>query len=260
MIGSYLLLVVMILLWSFSFIIVDIAVEFAPPLSIALYRFIIASISFFFIDFYLKVIKKSDVGNEDSSEMPSEPLSKSDWILVIFSSFSGISLFFYSQYNAINLIGPSLPALFVCLLSPVLIAVLALVFFDEKLNKIKILGFIIATIGGYFLVTGGNINTLTPQSPNFIGYFFALLTPILWAIYSTLTKKIKGSNYQMLKYVCFLGTIELFFLVLLTGELLLFIEGLVNLPLFLYGLYLGLCCYVIGFFIWQKSQKKMKSS
>ena len=54
--------------------------------------------------------------------------------------------------------------------------------------------YIIATVGGFLLVTGGDLRTLTPETPNFLGYLFALLTPILWAIYTISTKKYRNQN------------------------------------------------------------------
>ena len=257
----YLLLIIMIIIWSFSFIIADIAIEYIPPLSIALYRFIVASISFLIIDLYVKINRKKNL-KEQKKEIDYIKFTKNDWILIIIASFSGISLFFFAQYNAISLIGPSLPALFVCLIAPIIISILALVFYDERLNKLKIIGFIIATIGGFFLVTGGNLENLTPKSPNFIGYIFALLTPLLWAIYATVTKKItkEKSNIKMLKYTAYFGTIELFIFVIINGELYIFLYNFFNIIILLSALYLGVGCYVLGYYIWQNSQQKLKSS
>ncbi|MFX1453604.1 MAG: DMT family transporter [Promethearchaeota archaeon] len=251
----------MVVMWAFSFIIVDFAVEFIPPLSIALYRFIIASFSFLLIDLYLKFKKKNNPEPIINS-ITNKKFTKNDWILMILASLTGISLFFLAQYSAIQFIGPTLPALFVCLITPVIISILALIFFNEKFNFVKILGFIIATIGGFLLVTGGDISKLTPDSPNFIGYLLALLTPVLWAIYSTVTKKITKtkSSITMNKYIAYIGTIELIFFVLINGEFLIFLKNFLNILLFLCSLYLGVGCYVLGYYIWQNSQKIMESS
>jgi drug/metabolite transporter (DMT)-like permease len=250
----------MICIWSFSFIVVDISVEFIPPLSIALYRFIIASIAYLLIDLYIK-LKRRKSDNKINGINLKRTFSKSDWIYLFIASLSGVSLFFFLQYSSINLIGPSIPALFVCLLAPVIISILALVFFKEKLSKIKIIGLIIATIGGFLLISGGNIANLTPESPNFLGYMFALMTPVFWAIYSTVSKKIVkiSSTNQMNKYICYLGAIELLVLVLINNELKVFIQNFLNPILFLNSIYLGVGCYVIGYYIWQYSQNKLKS-
>jgi len=253
----------MVFLWGFSFIVVDIAIEFIPPLSIALYRFILASIVFVLIDLYLKLIKKEKTSDDPP---PKEELtfSKQDWIIIFFASLTGISMFYLAQYNAIQLVGPSLPALFVCLLAPVIISILSLVLYGEKLSKIKIIGFIIATVGAFLLITGGDLANLTPRSQNFGGYMWALLTPILWAIYSVITKKVSMSKtnteLKLIKYISYLGCIELFIFVVINGELVIFLENFLNITLFLCAIYLGIGCYIIGYYIWQKSQNDLKSS
>jgi drug/metabolite transporter (DMT)-like permease len=136
-----------------------------------------------------------------------------------------------------------------------------LIFFNEKLSKLKIIGFFIATIGGFLLVTGGKLSTLSPASPNFLGYTLGLLTPLLWAIYTTVTKKInkKNSNIKMLKYICYLGTIELLIFVIINGEFIIFVSNFFNILLFVCALYLGIGCFTLGYYLWQKSQQQLTS-
>jgi len=253
----YLLLVLMIGIWGFSFVLVDITFEFMLPLSVVLYRFFIASLTYLIIDFCLFIKRK--LRKEVIKKGPK--YSRDDWIMIILSSFFGVSLFFLTQYVSIELIGPSLPALFVCLLSPVFIALLALFLFKEKLSKKKIYGFVIASVGAFFLVTGGNLQNLTPESPNFIGYFLALLTPFQWALYSSFTKKVsKGySKMKLNKYISYFGVFEILIIILLTNQFTDFIENLFNPIAFLTAIYLGIGCYVLGYYIWQKSQSTLKS-
>jgi len=251
----------MVVIWGFSFVLVDIAVEFMPPMSLSLTRFLIVSLVFIIIDTYLFINRKIQI-NKIEERKVKVFYTKREWIYIIIASFCGITFFFVIQYSAIGLIGPSLPALFVCLLSPVLITVLALIFFKEKLTSIKVIGFIIATVGGFLLVTGGDFKTLTLETPNFIGYLYALITPLLWAIYTIVTKKIskEKSNLITLKYIAYFGTVELFIFVLVNNELLIFIHNLTNIVVLISGIYLGIGCYIVGYFIWQKSQKELKSS
>ncbi len=88
------------------------------------------------------------------------------------------------------------------------------------------------------------------------------MTPILWAVYSTATKKISQSHSSnsINKYVAYIGTFELFIFIILNDELLVFINNFLNIQLFICALYLGFVCYVLGYFIWQNSQKLLKSS
>jgi len=250
----------MITIWSFSFIIVDFGIEFTSPLSLALYRFVIASFVFGILDLYVFLKKGRNNGNEiQKSER--FVIVKKFWPFLIIASLSGVSVFFLIQYIAILLVGPSLPALFVCLLAPIIISILALIFFNEKLSKLKILGIVIATFGSFFLITGGNINTILPSSPNFLGYLLALITPVLWALYSTITKRLtkETPSIKINKYVSYFGLTELFLFVLLSNQLGLFIENILNPYVILCALYLGICSYVIGYYIWQYSQTKLKS-
>jgi len=99
----YLFLILMILAWSISFIIVDIAVESIPPLSLALYRFIVASACFLVLDIYFKIRKKRDI-NENAENKINSKFSVNQWILIIIASFTGAALFFFAQYSAIQLI------------------------------------------------------------------------------------------------------------------------------------------------------------
>jgi len=250
----------MILIWGFSFITVDIGVDYITPLSLALYRFIISSIAFIFIRIfnYLKSPKESSGKNS----IMNHKISVRDLIFLIIASFSGVSLFFFTQYSSIQIIGPSLPALFVCLLAPVIITILALIFFNERLNKLKIIGFIIATFGGFLLVTGGDINVLNPETATFLGYFYAIFTPFLWAFYSIISKQLtkKLETMKFLEIITYLGTFELFLIVLFTNQLSILFMNLFRIELLLSVLYLGLFCHIIGYFIWTDSQHKINSS
>lgn len=259
MLVEYLKVIIMVIIWSLSFVVVDIAIVYMAPLSIALYRFIIASLTFLILDIFQKLQSKE---SRKEFQNKSEKYTRHEWLLLIFSSLTGVSFFFFAQYTAIDLIGPSLPALVVCLLCPIIITILSLVFFEEKLTKIKILGFVISTVGAFLLLTGGDMNSLLPTSPNFMGLLFALLTPFFWAFYTTATKKIVKTKdpIRMLKYISYFGTIELFIFVLISGQLPNFIGNFLNGALFISALYLGLGCYILGYFIWNTSNKKMKSS
>ncbi|MFX1260377.1 MAG: EamA family transporter [Promethearchaeota archaeon] len=52
----------------------------------------------------------------------------------------------------------------------------------------------------------------------------------------------------------------MFFFVLINGEFSIFIANFFNIVIFLCAFYLGIGCYIVRYFIWQKSQREMKSS
>ena len=64
----------------------------------------------------------------------------------------------------------------------------------------------------------------------------------------------------MLKYIGYLGMVELLIFVLINNEIQIFLSNLFNPILLLCALYTGILCYIIGYYIWQNSQVKLKSS
>lgn len=260
----YFLLFVMIFVWGFSFIVVDIAMDFVTPLSIALYRLIIAMISMILIDLYLRK-KNSKNTPLISDKVINNRSERNYWLYIVLASLAGVSMYLFVIYSAISLIGPSLPVLVDCLINPILITLLSLVIFKEKLSKNKVIGFIIASIGAFLLITGGNIGVLQPNSPNFLGYILALLAPLMWSFYTIAIKKVKQfdssrTDFQNLKNISIFGVIEFFILVIISGQLNIFLNNFLNITVFLCALYLGLGAFVIGYYIWSYSLKKLRSS
>jgi len=260
----YFLLCVMILFWGFSFIVVDIAMDFVTPLSIALYRLIIAAVSMIIIDLYLRKKNHKDQILTSNNGINSVSERKY-WLYVVLASLAGVSMYLFVIYSAISLIGPSLPVLVDCLINPILITLLSLAIFKEKLNKNKVVGFIIASFGAYLLITGGNIGVLQPSSPNFLGYILALLAPVMWSFYTIAIKKVKQfdssrTDFQNLKNISIFGSIEFLILNIISGQLNIFLNNFLNPIVFLCALYLGLGAFVIGYYIWSYSLKKLKSS
>jgi len=264
MLRTYFLLFVMIFFWGFSFIVVDIAMDYVTPLSIALYRLMVAAVSMIIIDFYLR--KKNNNKIALTIEKDINKVSERDyWLYIVLASLAGVSLYLIIIYSAISLIGPSLPVLVDCLINPILITLLSLVIFKEKLSKNKVIGFIIASFGAFLLITGGNIGVLQPNSPNFLGYILALLAPLMWSLYTIAIKKVKQfdssrTDFQNLKNISIFGVIEFFILIIIAGQLNIFLNNLLNIIVFLCALYLGLGAFVIGYYIWSYSLKKLRSS
>lgn len=260
----YALLFVMIFFWGFSFIIVDIALEFVTPLSIAFYRLILASITMILIDLYLNR-KKSDKETLTIGITINKKSERNYWLCIVLASLAGVSLYLFIIYSAISLIGPSLPVLTDCLINPILITILSLFIFKEKLTINKGVGFIVASFGAFLLITGGNIGILQPTSPNFLGYILALLAPLMWSFYAIAIKKASQfsnnrSDFHNLRNISILGCIEFIILNLITGDFNIFLSNLLNPIVFLCALYLGLGAFVIGYYIWNSSLKKLRSS
>jgi drug/metabolite transporter (DMT)-like permease len=147
----------------------------------------------------------------------------------------------------------------------VIIAIFSILFYQERLNKLKTIGFIVASIGAFLLITGGNLNALKVENPSFIGYVLLLITPVLWASYSMIIKKLTKSygfrsEFQILKFITYFGCLELFFFVLISNQFYIFIINFFNIVLLFCGIYLGTLGFVFGYYSWNYSQKRINAS
>jgi len=183
---------------------------------------LLCSISLALITFYLNFRRKSQLNNQPKVKIKKASI-KRYWSFIILASTTGVAGYLFIIYTAVSYIGPSIPSFTDCLLSPIFITFISIIFFKEKITRNKIIGFVIASFGSYLLITGGNIEILIAQNPNLLGYLFALLSPIFWSSYTIIIKKLKELNMKEgkndndiinLSYISYFGCLELFLLVI----------------------------------------------
>jgi uncharacterized protein YhhL (DUF1145 family) len=75
----------MIFFWGFSFIVVDIAMDFVTPLSIALYRMIIAAVSMIVIDIILKMKNNKEITITFDKTINNES-ERNYWLYIVLAS------------------------------------------------------------------------------------------------------------------------------------------------------------------------------
>jgi drug/metabolite transporter (DMT)-like permease len=190
------LMLTVILFWGSSFVVVKIALgEGLTPISIATFRFLIAG-GLFFVAILIEKKRKNCKVCVEKEELP----------MVLLLALTGVTFFFTAQYTGIEMAGPSIAAILVCLLSPILITAFSTIIFKEHLLKKQALGIGIAALGTFIIVTGGTMS-LSGGQEFLLGSLILLSTPILWATYSLLGKKIidKHSPFLIAVYVNVLG-------------------------------------------------------
>ncbi len=174
------LMLILIILWGSSFVVVKIALnEGLTPIAIATFRFLIAGGLFLTALLFKKNRKRNYRLLVEGKDAPT----------LLFLALTGITLFFTAQYTGIQMAGASIAAILVCLLSPIIIAVLSARIFKECLTKKQILGIGIAAVGTFIVITGGTLS-FSGNGEFFLGSLILLSTPVLWATYSLLGKKI----------------------------------------------------------------------
>ena len=142
--------------------------------------------------------------------------------------------------------------------APIFMAMLGLIFFNEKLNTIKVIGIIIATIGLLLLVGKGN-----PLNIDLIknkGDFLVLSSSFTWGIYSMVNKKI-SLNYSPVMTILYLFVMMALIIIPFTVS-----ESSINSIKNLSGvgwiaiLFLGLLCSGVAYVIWAYALREMESA
>ncbi len=223
------------LIWSGNFIIARKIITEIPPISLAFYRWLTATIiiSFFAWKYFIKELR----------------FIKEHFIYLFFAAITGISIFNTFVYIA----GHSTTAINMAILgtctSPVISVILARIFLKETITGSRILGMSVSIVGILLLLSKGHLETLLSFSFT-KGDWWILAAALSFAIYNTMVKKKPASihpiNYLFIIFL--LGTIVLlpFYLVELkhSGGFVLNASNLFSIS------YLGIGASVICFWIW----------
>ena len=244
------LMFTLILFWGSSFVVVKIALrEGLTPIAIATFRFLIAG-GFFLITI---LIEKKIRRNYKLL------VEKKDFPMLLFLALTGVTFFFTAQYTGIQMAGASTAAILVCLLSPVLITLLSTIIFKEHLGKKQVFGIGIAALGTVIVVTGGTISF--PGDREFLlGSLILLFTPVFWATYSLVGKKIMDtySPFLVVAYVNVLGGLCLIPFSLAENSFCqLFTMSLYS---WLAILFLAVTCSLLGYYIWFYVMKQVSGN
>lgn len=233
-------MVMLILFWGSSFVVVKIALsEGLTPVAIATFRFLVAGVFFA----ALLILRKARNSSYSLS------VNKRDAPRLVALAFLGITFFFTAQYTGIQMAGASIAAILVCLLSPILIAVLSAIMFKEHVTRMQSLGVGIAAMGTLTVIMGGSLS-FAKSTDFMLGSLILLSTPFLWAAYTLLGKRVMENNdaFVVVAYVNVLG--GLFLVPFSAAETSLSLALNMGFGDWLAILYLALTCSVLGYYIW----------
>jgi drug/metabolite transporter (DMT)-like permease len=240
----------LITFWGSSFVVVKLALgEGLSPIAIATFRFLVAGGLFLAVLFFNRTRNKNYV----------VLVKGRDLATLILLALTGVTFFFVVQYTGIQLAGASVAAILVCFLSPILISALSARIYKESLKGRQVLGIGVAATGTIAVIVGG---TLSLQSG--MGFFFGtlilLLTPVFWAIYTLVGKKVmeKYDAFLTVAYVNILGGLFLTPLSLTEGS---FGQILaLSLNEWMAVLFLACACSLFGYSIWFHVIKRVRAS
>ena len=237
----------LIVFWGSSFVVVKEAMqEGLTPVAVATFRFLTAGVLFLIALLLAKNRRRNFKVLVERRDLPT--------LLVL--ALTGITFFFIIQYTGIQMASASIAAIVVCLLSPILISVLSARIFKERLVKRQILGIGIAA-AGTFIVIAGSSPSIQGSKDFLFGTLILLLTPLLWATYSLLGKKLmeKYDAFLVVAYVNMIGGLCLLPFSLAENSFYRIVS--MNQYEWLAILYLSFTCSLMGYYIWFYVLKKV---
>ena len=143
--------------------------------------------------------------------------------------------------------------------SPIFIIMISAIFFNEKINFVKIIGLVSCLIGVFAIIIKGDLNLLL--NLNFtIGDLWMLAAAIGWALYSIYLVywKSKLPIFQRFTLVAFFGAVSLlpFYIV----EEIVVQRTLFNSNFFLWVLFAAISPGIIAFTLYTQAQKSLGAS
>ncbi len=226
------------LIWSGNFIIARGVIKDIPPVTLAFYRWLSATViilpfawKYFFAE--LSIVKR-----------------KPGYFLL--AALTGVSIFNTFVYIAGHYSGAINMAILGTCSSPIMSVVLARIFLHEKITLLRVSGMIISIAGILLLLSKGSLETLLSFSFT-RGDWWILAAALTFAVYNILVKKkpaaMNGTNFLFTIFLLGTGILLPFYLYELNTS-----GGIaINVSNISAIIYLGLGASVICFLIWNKA-------
>jgi len=223
-------IVFVMVLWGLSFLSIKVTVSVLAPMTLALARFIIATVLLLII---LKIRE------------PGARLNKKDIPLMAVSGIVGITVYFFFENNGVKMTTASTASIIIATI-PVLTVLSDYMFCGNKLTWAKIAGVVLSFWGVFLIVSDSG--QLSFQSRYFTGNLFMLGAAVAWVIYSLATRPL-GERYSRLAittYQTTFGTMAILpFAVFETNS-----WHLVNGTVIGNIIFLGVFCSALGYYIY----------
>jgi len=176
------------LVWGFLAIFIKISLNDVAPVVVVWFRF---SVAFIFLLSYFLV-----------KDRPKLVIIKKPPILLILAALS-LTANYLGFANGIQLTSPSNAQIFIQL-GPILLAVVGILIFKERISIRQFLGFVIAGAGLTFFYRDQLSNLLGSEDVYMNGVIWVVFAAITWTVYAALQKKlVQKFHAQQLNLVIF---------------------------------------------------------
>jgi drug/metabolite transporter (DMT)-like permease len=233
---AYIYLIMTFILWGSLYVVSKYTLSKIPTFTLSFLRFCIAFVTLTMISGKKKQTKK---------------IEKKDIPYLFLIGVGGYFIAVGAQLLGTKYSNASLASL-INSLNPLTMTLFAAIILHEKLTRWKIIGLVIALIGVYIILGGGNIG-------GFLGIGLSLFSVLLWSVISVFMRKItqKYDAILITRYgisiavVCYL---PLCICELYTGSSVHF-----DISCVLAVLYMGSICTGVAYILWNKSLSMMEA-
>jgi len=243
---TYLLLVLVTLIWGNSFVAIKHAVQFLTPVELTILRFIPVALIF-------------GVLLLTTRRVAFWQMVRGDWLGLVLLGLSGAVAYNLALNTGESRI-PAGTASLIISLNPAFTFILSALFLKERPTIKKAMGLTIAFLGLYVIVRYASGQSGQQIDFSYLRYvFITMLAPFCWAIYTILGKPLvaRYSPLMVVGGAMIAAVVPLLFLV--RGSL---IAKLPALPpsVWLSIAFLSLACTVFAFVIWFGALQRMEAS
>jgi drug/metabolite transporter (DMT)-like permease len=228
-----LLMILMIIFWALAFPVIRFTLDELSFINLTIMRFFTVCIVMFFI-LLIRPRKFSK-------------LHRKDIIPIFLLGFFGVMGYHLGLNYGEQFISPGAASLIIATI-PVFIIILAVIFLNEKINILKLMGVVIALIGVIVISIWGNQDTSIEI--NFIyGALAVLFAAIMGALYTVAGKKLldRYTALSLTVYAMLLGSLGL--IPLLSPSLFSEVSSM-SMNGWIGIIFLGICSTVIAYFLW----------
>ncbi|MEI7846564.1 MAG: DMT family transporter [Chloroflexota bacterium] len=113
---------------------------------------------------------------------------REEWAYLALTGFIGVTFHQWLQATGLITAQATVTAWIVATI-PIFSALLGWIFLREKLNPIRILGIVVATLGVLLVVTRGNLASILSGHFGTFGDFLILISAVNWAVFSVLSRR-----------------------------------------------------------------------
>ncbi|MFD2924505.1 DMT family transporter [Halobacillus naozhouensis] len=217
-------------IWGLNLVIIKVLVEDLPPQTMTAFRIMMAGITALIIIVLGKSFRR---------------LSKKEWIYTLFGMLFGVILHHLLIAVGLTMIDASNASLILALV-PLTTAILAVLFLGEQLTKLRVIGFILA-LTGVFFIQGGSFSNMQLSQGELILFIAMFVQAISFIFVKKATETLDSKHVTTIMYLAgSIGLLIISFIIEPGG-----VSEMTSASLFTYFLFIvsGLVATGIGYIV-----------